>query len=41
MHPRELLKSDRFSETIVLFAAVVLMITLLLIAGISLRSSGL
>jgi hypothetical protein len=41
MHPRDLLKSDRFSEAIVFAAAVAMMITLLLIAVVSLQAPGL
>jgi hypothetical protein len=38
MRPHDLLKSDRFSEVILFAAAVAVMITLLLIAVVSLRT---
>jgi hypothetical protein len=40
MHPHDLLKSDRFSEVILLAVAVAVMITLLLIAVVLLRAPG-
>jgi hypothetical protein len=40
MHPHDLLKSDRFSEVILFAVAVAVMITLLLVAVVSLRAQG-